>query len=189
MTCFNPPPALRPGGTRYGHRAGSATIALFQSAPGAEAGGTCRRRPRRNLGSFNPPPALRPGGTPVGDTALPRLRFQSAPGAEAGGTAAGDGGRDEVSFNPPPALRPGGTRSGCRHRRSPCCSFNPPPALRPGDTVPRTLRPHRRPSFNPPPAPRPGEHLGRHVRITLRSVSIRPRRRGRGERRPVDTPE
>ena len=85
--CFNPLPALRPGGTagqlaaivrervsirsrRSGREehvaAGSPRCGAnrFQSAPGAQAGRNAgRSRPIRDCACFNPLPALRPGGT------------------------------------------------------------------------------------------------------------------------------
>ena len=110
---FNPPPAVRPGGTTgetdsdsaplYNLKVQSApggeaggkhpkaypprqSFLVFQSAPGGEAGGNDddAGRPGRGLG-FNPPPAVKPGGTCGGGTYRDKLQFQSAPGGEAGG--------------------------------------------------------------------------------------------------------
>jgi len=64
--CFNPLPAMKPGGTAVRHDR-VPDIVLFQSAPGDEAG--------RNLNllateplicCFNPLPAMKPGGTRPG---------------------------------------------------------------------------------------------------------------------------
>jgi len=85
--CFNPPPAVRPGGTRCGagHKP---AITRFQSAPGGEAGGNARRAQRWPE----------------------QPQFQSAPGGEAGGNHLRPiPPRNGYGFNPPPAVRPGGT--------------------------------------------------------------------------------
>ncbi len=134
---FNPPPALRPGGTPVIDPAVIADV-VFQSAPGAEAGRNIRL-------SF---------------VRLSSSMFQSAPGAEAGrNQVAGRGrvigrfvsirprrrGREEprtcstrarrlTGFNPPPALRPGGTDHSSGSWAAALSCFNPPPALRPGGT-------------------------------------------------------
>ena len=62
---FNPPPAVRPGETRY-----LTTLSLISRC-------------------FNPPPAVRPGETDLNRLASYGLLFQSAPGGEAGGNARG----------------------------------------------------------------------------------------------------
>ena len=158
---------------------------MFQSAPGAKAGGNAGKPvPWRSCSRFNPPPARRPGGTRSS-----RPAPFSIP-----------------SFNPPPARRPGGTRVGMGQGARHDVSIRPRREGRgePGDTFAAdffsnvSIRPRREGrgeplaplrssdpslSFNPPPARRPGgtsragELVG-HVR-----VSIRPRREGRGERR------
>jgi len=64
----------------------AATAALFQSAPGLEAG-RCNARLTNSMsgGCFNPRPALRPGDAArLLSTKAANILFQSAPGLEAG---------------------------------------------------------------------------------------------------------
>ena len=93
---FNPPPAVRPGGTDRRHR--PRAHCGFNPPPAVRPGETwvqsaarqsARVRPGElaagmTLG-FNPPPAVRPGGTVALPIELTALAFQSAPGGEAGG--------------------------------------------------------------------------------------------------------
>ena len=142
--CFNPPPAVRPGGTR---RARLDEPLGFNPPPAVRPGGTADGDAGR-LGGFNPPPALMPGERSPASTRR-RLRwFQSAPGDEAGGTWPRRSIRAVVGcFNPPPAVRPGGTTASDGTRID---CFNPPPAVRPGGTAGRrrasrevSIRPRR----------------------------------------------
>jgi len=65
--CFNPPPAVRPGGTQCRPRC-KWVAKMFQSAPGGEAGGNRFIQEHHNKhAGFNPPPAVRPGGTLLND--------------------------------------------------------------------------------------------------------------------------
>ena len=193
-TCFNPPPATRPGET------------LREARP-ADSANTC----------FNPPPATRPGETRCVRQRLdadcyvsirPRPRGQGKP-------TVGSISWSEPStrFNPPPATRPGETgRSRDAGMRD--VSFNPPPATRPGETsspavdpvaIPMvSIRPRPRGQgkpliaaigidrvrsrcFNPPPATRPGETpMSSGSDVHASSVSIRPRPRGQGKPRRDD---
>jgi len=118
--CFNPLPAMKPGGTRRALRA---------------------TRPRSG---FNPLPAMKPGGTRslrVIDRQY--SLFQSAPGDEAGRNfllrsfqpASG-------CFNPLPAMKPGGTTPP-PSPPPPLARFNPLPAMKPGGTR-RTIAEFRR---------------------------------------------
>ncbi len=126
---------------------------LFQSAPGAEAGGNCGpEADRPPAAGFHPPPALSPGetGEPGGGTGASTM-FQSAPGAEAGGNS-----------------RPPKIESGRR--------FQSAPGAEAGGNLGQPTITVQRYSFNPPPALRPGETASLDQGPHLGHVSIRPRR-------------
>jgi len=107
---FNPPPAVRPGGTQ--DRSQDLGWASFQSAPGGEAGGNrASETGYGRTGKFQSAPGGEAGGNVRAEAQAEFFgKFQSAPGGEAGGNRSGwpisSGG---ASFNPPPAVRPGGT--------------------------------------------------------------------------------
>ena len=159
------------------------TSAMFQSAPGVEAGRNVRRSLRRAIGStwFQSAPGdrgreKRRGGA---DATSPAM-FQSAPGVEAGrnGDRRHAGamraaivsirsrrrGREKRERSPHHGIGQVSIRSRRRGRekRRPAPSvrdqwrFNPLPASRPGERSVRPQRRHRA-SFNPLPASRPGE--------------------------------
>ena len=116
----------------------AASMAMFQSAPGLEAG-RCQFFGHVGpdfLNSFNPRPALRPGDARCDVLIPPEGKpFQSAPGLEAGRCMSIFWPpTTSVSFNPRPALRPGdATLTGSIGTAG--LSFNPRPALRPGDAI------------------------------------------------------
>ncbi len=87
VSCFNPPPARRPGETAH-IAAAIWGVTEFQSAPGPQAG----------------------GNEAVGRGPTWAVLFQSAPGPQAGGNInAHENARNVWRFNPPPARRPGET--------------------------------------------------------------------------------
>ena len=83
---FNPPPAVRPGGTR------SATQDVDRGQ------------------GFNPPPAVRPGETRARGHGPRLTAFQSAPGGEAGGNAAASSACDRRTFQSAPGGEAGGNQ-------------------------------------------------------------------------------
>ena len=207
--CFNPHPALRPGGTSHytGHWR---TSSRFQSAPGAQAGrnacpGGCQ---------WVAPVSIRPRRSGREELSVMLViaeapEFQSAPGAQAGRNRSRTAPALAAErFNPPPAApgREGTERREDRRLSARGVCFNPPPAAQAGRNFvehehptaagPVSIRPRRsgreepagpagnlddRLCFNPPPALRPG---GTRMVINLRrrsGFSIRPRRAGREE--------
>jgi len=96
-----------PGGEAGGNAVAVARVPVqlrFNPPPAVRPGGTCRQRhPRLPSYRFNPPPAVRPGGTAY--TALRRdelLCFNPPPAVRPGGTGAGNPGW----LNPYVSIRP-----------------------------------------------------------------------------------
>ena len=181
--CFNPPPARRPGGTgcntwhlvtnsvsirprregRGEQHNGSTVVCygLFQSAPGAKAGGNFRGRVVvEPFALFQSAPGAKAGGNPEGHRSYPTAdEFQSAPGAKAGG-------------NCPDCEEPAaGIGVSIRPRREGRGELVPP----------ADVTPPRR--FQSAPGAKAGGNLNDRATPREDSVSIRPRREGRGEPR------
>ena len=158
--CFNPPPALRPGGT-LSVMVVIAEAPEFRSAPAAQAGRNdgSRRGPDRTPEFQSAPGAQAGRNLTVRSSASSRGLFQSAPGAQAGrnGVSVANvaqvsvsirprrSGREELRRDLDPAAVIGelfqsapGAQAGRNVRAGACrpdpAGFNPPPALRPGGT-------------------------------------------------------